>query len=312
MKKLYTSIMVVLLPSVLYLVFFFLNDPHGYFGNTKSDSNELIDNMLDFKNENYDAIILGDSKLNAFDEARVLELNRETGYKYKKMAYRGAMTTEMNTLFWWCMDTKPDSIKSVIVETSWYNMNVLLQQDRVASTIEQIKNPLNYAFSINNMSDMFTAVFMNKDTNGSGKEKKITKEQKTINFDTHIKGMELYLENYQTDYDALNGLISICQYCNDNNIEIKIVTSPWWDDYFFRLKNYGLYTEFDDYKISLSKYADIYDMEYDECLLCKRYEDFSDYAHFHGETYDDFCKMIIYDDREFARLWQKGKIIKEQ
>lgn len=80
------------------MIFFYTHDPHGYFGGNEALSGSLINNMLDWRAGEYDAMIIGDSRMTAFDEEYVQRLNQNSGLRYKNMSYDGAMGEEMNTL----------------------------------------------------------------------------------------------------------------------------------------------------------------------------------------------------------------------
>lgn len=310
-KKLYIAICLVLLPSILYLAFYFLNDPHGYFGDTNKDSWVLIDNMLDWKNGDYNALLIGDSRLTSFDETYIQELNKATGYTFKNMSYGGAMQTEMNYLTNWSLDQKPGEVKSVIIVTGWYNLNELLQQNRVKSTEKIIENPLSYAFSINNMQDMVEKL---RNSNGDDEEIvdnfEISPEEKIEHFKIEWKSMSKYLKNYKFDEDVFNGLASISNRCQDEGIDLKVVVPPWVDNFWEDLSELGEY-DTESYKRELSKVVNIYDMEFKECELSHRYEDFSDYSHFHDRTYEDFSNELIYSTTRYSRLWHNHQLVTE-
>lgn len=308
-KKLYFSIFFVLLPSILYIIFFYLNDPHGYFGRNDhiDNASKLIDNMLDWRNGEYDAVLIGDSRMTSFNEDYISALNNYTGYSYKNMSYGGAMGTEMNYLSRWCIQQKP--IKSIIIVTGWYNFNELLQQNRVRSTEKIIETPLTYAFSIDNMRDMFSNILLSSSSEEYDEvvETEIDPEEKEEHLKLVMGGMYKYLSAYTTDESVINELISICEYCNDNDIEIRIVVPPWIDRFYKELSAFGQY-DMDEYKQKLSGYVDIYDMEFEGCVLNENEDDFSDYSHFHNGTYDRFSEVLIYGEKDYSRLWIDGAI----
>lgn len=301
MKKLYASILLVLLPSCIYLVFFYANDPHGYFGSAKNQGSQLIDNMLDWKREDYDACIIGDSRMMSFDSDYIRKIDEETGFHFKNLAYPGAMGEEMNYLINWCLDTKHDKVKSIIIVTGWYNFNELLQQNRVLSTEKIIENPFSYAFSISNMKDMI-ACFNTAPDSDRDDSLTVTPEEKRKHFAIELEAMSNYLRSYKTDESVINDFISVCNRCKDNNIEIKLVIPPLVAEFYDELDEFGI-SDIDGYKASLCKYIDIYDMEFEECPLTQRYDDFSDYSHFHGETYKDFSNELIYESLVYSRFW---------
>jgi hypothetical protein len=67
-----------------------MNDPHAYFGDSSETvTDSLIDNMLDWKNGAYNALIIGDSRMTSFDEEYMAELDECTGLTFKNMSYGG-------------------------------------------------------------------------------------------------------------------------------------------------------------------------------------------------------------------------------
>lgn len=302
MRKLYLSVLLILVPTFLYLLLFFTHDPYGYFQRDPDPTAaSLTENMLDFCKGNYDAVILGDSRMMQFDHAHINKLNACTGHSFKNMSFDGAVAEEMPALFYWCEKQKPDCVKSVILVTGWYGLNTLLQTDRVEQISREISNPLNYAFSL----DSLRAIFTSKSPESLSP---VSDAQKRQNFELHLGSMSVYLQNYEMDSSALDDLTELCRYCSDHGIEIMIVLPPWWTDFYRQLENCGQLAAMDGYKYILSEYAPIYDLEYPDCPLSSRYEDFSDYAHFHGSTYEDFCDVLISGALDYARFWQGGKI----
>lgn len=92
-------------------------------------------------------------------------------------------------------------------------------------------------------------------------EVKPTSEDKTHHFEMHLKSMSFYLENYKTDENVIANLITICQYCSRNSIDIKIVTPPYVSQFYDVLADFGDY-DMDEYKRTLDEYVEIYDMEF--------------------------------------------------
>jgi hypothetical protein len=209
------------------------------------------------------------------------------------------------------MEQKPGKVKSIIVVTGWYNFNVLLQQNRVKSTEKIIANPLAYAFSVDNMQDMFSNI-LNADSEDETETKvTVSTEQKELNISTEMKSMgSRYLTDYETDNTVVEDLSLICDECKEQGIDIKIIIPPWLNLFYERLPDYGEY-DMDEYKAVLSEHADLYDFEYEECLLNTRYDDFSDLSHFHNYTYREYADELIYGKIKYARLWKGGKVVKE-
>lgn len=308
-KKLYLSIIAILMPVLLYMCVFFINDPHGYYRKKAVMNDSLIEKMIEWKRGNYNAIIIGDSRTVWFKDKYLDELNTFSGYQYMNMAYNGAMGTEMNYLANWCINQKQgESIKSIIIVTGWYNFNELLQQNRVEATEKVLENPLTYAFCINNVLD-----WVNKADNISVETVKeyIPTTTDNVAKEEHLRiekeVMARYLKKYETSRSVLDGLISLCNYCKKNGIEIKIVVPPWIKRFYVELHDFGDY-DVDEYKQELSNYVDIYDMEYESCVLSEQFDDFSDYSHFHGDTYDQFANVLIYGKQEYMRQWIAGEV----
>jgi hypothetical protein len=119
-----------------------------------------------------------------------------------------------------------------------------------------------------------------------------------------------YLTDYKTDTEVIDDLISICEECKKQGIEVKIVIPPWLDRFYDELSSYGSY-DMDEYKSILSEYVDIYDFEYKDCPLNSRFDDFSDLSHFHNYTYEEYADEVIYGKIKYSRLWKNGYIVEE-
>lgn len=307
MKKLYLSVLIILVPVIVYCVFFFANDPYGYFksnGSSQSTSN-LTGKMLDYRNGEYDAVIIGDSRIASYD---VSELSASSGYKFSNMAYRGCMTEEMVGLLQWCIDNQNAQLKEVVIVTSFYNMNTLLQQDRVASTKKVIESPFSYAFNTENAMAMLDNLKSGKKTDQTEQSKEVTAEQKKEHFNISKDAMEYYLKGYTYDKNVIEGLCNICDICAQNGIKVKIILPPWWEGYYELLEQWQLTDILDDYKKTLSEHAEVYDFEYKDCALSANYDDYSDYSHFKGTTFQTFIKSITESDKQNCRFWSEGSV----
>ena len=307
MKKLYLWIFAISFPVICYMLFFFANDPHRYFSGDASD-NTLMGKMIDFKNHSYDAILLGDSRIDNMD---VKELNQGSTFSYKNMAYGGCMSREMISLFWWCIEHQNTNIKSVIIVTGFYNMNTLLQQDRVSSTEKIINNPISYAFCLENLKACLHNLKIKQKNIRKVNAASISDDvQKASNFKMSRDEMTTYLKNYTYDQSVLNDFVEIGNYCAAHDILLKIVLPPWWEDFYGELIRYDLLDILDEYKQTISLSVPIWDLEYKECPLNSNYDDFSDYSHFHGQTQEYFYNVIINNDSTYTRLWKEGRILK--
>ncbi len=284
-KRIFGWIIAIALPLAAYLALFYVFDPHGYYKGDPNDKS-LTGLMLDYKNNDYDAIVIGDSRVDGIDMDGI---SAKSGYRFKNMAYGGSMSTEMASLFEWGKETDQD-IKAVVVATGFYNMNTALQQDRVEAAKKLIDNPFNYAFSIDNAKDMFKGIIEKY----SIKASEIDDDQKKANFETHLNSMSYYLDNYKLDEEALKGIIEIGKYCEDSGIRFVLVLPPWWKEFYSELETREITEQFELYKEELKKCDfKILDFESPDCELSNNYDDFSDYAHFHGETQELFWNSVI-------------------
>ena len=308
MKKLYITVILILLPAILYFGFFFANDPHDYFQRSDevTDFDSLIGHMLNFERNDYNGIILGESRSARID---VDKLNAETGFSYKNMSFAGCSIEEYVKLFWWCVDEQKADIQSVIIVTSFYATNEELQHDRVSTTDKIIQNPVTYAFSIDNLKDCINNIGV--DYTGIPEEYVPTAEEKPQAFADHRDSLEYMVSHYTYSEENLEALAEMCDYCKENGIEVKIVLPAWWEGYYELLDEYNLLGQIDDFKKYLSYHADVYDMEYPECVLNDNYDDFKDYTHAMGDTREALFDMIIYNDLSYARLWQNGAIVSD-
>ena len=264
--------------------------------------------MLDYKNNKYDAIIVGDSRIVRYD---LSDLSESTGYNYINMAYGGCITNEMASLVEWCFEKQSTELKEIVIVTSFYNMNVLLQQDRVASTEKVIKSPFSYAFNMETAEMMINSL-KKEDSPVTETKKELTEEEKAENFKSHENSMSYYLDEYVCDYGVIERLNEICKKCTEAGIEVKIILPPWWQGYYELLQQRGLLEILDEYKAILSENATVYDFEYAECPLSDRYDEFIDYTHFSGETSKLVFKAFTEEDIPDCRIWKNGSFENNQ
>lgn len=306
MKKLYKRISFVLIPILIYLVVFYVMEPYNYLGIKKTaDTSNLVGKMLNYKNGSYNGILLGDSRVAKYD---VSELSDRTGCNFVNLAYGGSMTKEMASLFWWCMENKTNDIKEVIIVSGFYNMNTLLQQDRVESTEKVIANPFSFAFSVENLSATCSAILDSKkpSTTSSKSLDDLSDAERRDRVNSHIEDMRYYLEGFQYDMEVIGSLLEIGKYCADNNINVSLIVPPWYSSFYEELAANDLLEDVDYYKETISKNMLVYDMEYAECPLSNDISDYIDSSHFRGKTFDLFADVIVDRDLTHARLWKNG------
>lgn len=303
MKKLYLRVALLLIPVLLYCAIFFANDPYGYFkhSNVPESTSTLTGKMLDYRNGQYNAIIIGDSRIVGYD---VSELSTATGYQYVNMSYGGCMTEEMVQLLTWCIENQTVPIQKIIVVTSFYNMNQMIQQDRVTSTKKIIENPLTYAFSFENLTAMLKKITTSSDKTDTGNTKaEKTAEEKAANFETHKQSMLKYLNSFSYDQEVIQELAELCTDCQRSGIDVRIVLPPWWEGYYSLLAEHQLLSILDEYKSQLSQHVIVYDFENEDCPINQNYDDFTDYSHFRGESLIRFLKVIEGESSPDCKIW---------
>ncbi len=313
MKKLYLSVLAVLLPALLYMVFFFVNDPYDYFGLSRSSkvASGPRGKMLEYRNGDFEGIIIGDSRIDGYD---VSELSRKTGMNCINIAFGGCMGEENAALLEWCLENNKGNLKHVIIVTDFYNMNTLLQQDRIASTEKVIETPFSYAFCYENLLDVLNELKEKRhgtkaavDDAKLGVQKEISQstidDKKAENFRAHGENLAYYLNGFKYDYNVIERFCNVCDRCRDQGIEVTFIVPPVYEGFFGLLKESHVTANTDEFKKILSDHAVIYDFEYPDNELGKNYEDFRDYKHFGGETYEKFLKCIEEGETRYCRVW---------
>ncbi len=313
MKKLYLSILAVLLPAILYMAFFYVNDPYDYFGLNRSEkeSEGPMGKMLQYRNGDFDGIIIGDSRIDGYD---VSELSRKSGMNWVNIAFGGCMGEENAALLEWCLDNDKGKLKRVIIVTDFYNMNTLLQQDRINSTDKVIASPFSYAFSFENFKGVVQEIKDKARKNktvtietvapGTREETEVNAdEKKAENFKAHGGSLSYYLDGFRYDYDVIGKLCAVCDRCKEKGVEVTIVIPPVYEGFFDLLEESHVTADTNEFKRILSEHAVICDFEYPENELGKRYEDYRDYMHFGGETYEEFLKCIEDGETRYCKVW---------
>lgn len=305
MKKLYGSVLLVLLPAILYAVFFFANDPHDYFGlkATPADFDSLTGHMIDLRRGDYNALLLGDSRTARVPEAY---LNETTGLRFKNMSFAGCTIQEYAKLFWWAVDNHKE-LERVVIVTSFYGTNEILQHDRVTATNQIIQNPVTYAFNVDSLKDLVTKL---KDP-GYGYptvDINYTPEEKAANFEAYGNNLSKILSGYSFAAEDVAELTRVCDYCNAHDIDIYFVLPAWWKEYFTKLDESGLLEQEDSFKRELSLHAEVLDLEYPGCPLSENYDDFRDYTHARGYTLEVLCSVIAHQTISELRIWKNGNL----
>jgi len=290
MKKLKNIFKVILfiVPIVFVFVIFIMFEPYNYFGihSGNGDVTSAITVMRRFLNGDYENIILGNSKL--------AELNSEdlvtagiTEERWCNMALNGASIEEQCDLFWFAVEN--GNIKKVVfTESFWYTRkgawhhSRILQEKNLVEPRAYIINPNSYIAAFEKLGSQI------KDPIKELKRSEaiapvIDIEERKDYYTDYVNRIwrNEDIKNYLLSYDMLAEIIDVIKYCNDNNIEFKMVTLPIRQEIYDLLEEYNILSDVSLYKRILANYTNVYDMEYPENKWTKDFL-YADGVHFYG------------------------------
>ena len=273
--KIILKICIAFLPVIIYFCIFVIYEPYNYWGISKErgDCTSPISGMREVMNHEHENIIIGDSRV-AYLDPGVLNEGNITNERFCNMAFTGASTKEKCDIFWWA--NEHTKLKKVVLELNFWNMQEAVAADRVEMVKDVVKNPLHFIFNM----DYNLAMLKNiKNKANLEKEeihsKEVQEEIIEINEEDQLNSYKKYadtiwdenMKNFVFNTQALNSLIEVAEYCNENGIELVLVSLPMHRLVWDKVEKYDRCKYVDLYKKILSKYATIYDMEYIESKL---------------------------------------------
>lgn len=237
MKKILLRLSILLLPFLLYAVFFFWFEPYDYFGLKGGAANEdsMLTRVKSYMSEPADAILLGDSRMAHFDMEQVESL---TGKKVKNLSFGGASLNETIDLFNLALDENPN-LNTCYFEVSFYSLRTGDARNRTGAIKTIIENPFAYLFNFNFTADMLEQVKYKLQgvevgatrDEGHWTEKDYLDEngealpyrQNLIDYAATIYAQ---CENYQINQDNFEAILQIAKTCSERGIRLIFVFPP--------------------------------------------------------------------------------------
>lgn len=321
MKKI--KIVLFLLPLTFYIYLFLLYEPYNYLGLhdniTAVERGSAITILRLIENNKTDNIILGASKLDEMDPD-LLSDDLTLGEKWLNLHMPGASIKERNNILHYIGEKEP--LNTVILETGFWSANSSPFFTRYddQNVLDIAKDGfLNYFFSGITQKKVVDSIL-----HESIKDRLIeTKWNRTGKYDDNID-INYWKERYQSnitniwepqttlffpDTHIYTDILDIIHYCQDNNIFLRIYSSPIHNASFNYLKENQLAWEHDFYKEFISMYWTFYDMEFEESAWANTYGLFADGNHYNGETILGNENPLVTDVYR-TMFWGKGQEMK--
>ena len=275
--KYIAKLLFVFLPLIVYFIIFLCKEPYNYWGIRENQRNVTspISGMRQALSGKCENILIGDSKIALIDTEALYNSNI-TGELYYNFSFTGASTKEKCDMFWWA--NKYNDLKKVVIEINFWNMQEAVMSDRVPLVKDVVLNPLQFIFNYDYNLEFIKNL-------SSKEEVKADYSDRSYYLDVYQNYADTIwdenMKNYKFNYNAINELIDVITYCNDNNIEIKLVSIPMHQLVWDKVNKYDREKSADMYKKILSQYTQIYDMEYQDSIYSNVLE-YSDGNHILG------------------------------
>lgn len=258
MKTFLKKILIYGLPIIFYLLLVLIFDPYKHFWKSPAVDYER---MITFSSKNHYALsklsnlretkrsvwIIGDSRS---DQIKSIDLpNEEIKNAFINLSMGGANIDEIFSMFWSSINIiKP---KEVYLGINWdiFSSEINKSLNRVEEAEELNANPLKYTFSKSVLKSVLfylKNVLFSFETNI---EKPNMDKASFWNYQIEVSSRNM-LKNHRTEESLYERLDEIIQYCDDNDIKLKVFTPPTHVDlqkninYFNQLDQY---TEFKKY-----------------------------------------------------------------
>ena len=271
-----------LIPIVIWYSVFVAFEPYNYFQLSKTDRNYTehvpLGRMRKTMNREYDCLLLGDSRTASIDEDLLYKI---TGDRYNNLAFGGASLQESIDLFWWAIDYQDFS--KVIMQISFYSVCTGYNSNRIKKLERTAENPILFLTNEEYHGEAFKQIISIINNENANQSKKYTVEERKNNKITYANEIILpVVKNYEINYELLEEVKRIADYCKQNNIDFYLFIPPVDETIWqYVIEPLALYDELDEYKTALSYYATIYDLEFENNANYVE-EDFVDGFHLYG------------------------------
>jgi hypothetical protein len=313
MKNLFKYLIVLSIPTFIYVATIVLIDPYSYFNEIfKSPNkeqiartnNQAIDELLKTKNLNLDNIIVGDSRSAGLDTSYISEKYGENFYQI------GLPAAKLNEIYDLIIFLEKNHDLNKIIITLNFNMfNGYAFSQRTKEIISIYENPSSYIF---NFQIFKTATQIIKDLfyvdNNISAKPKVTKE---VFWERHIATKSLWQYSrykYPENYEAI--LSEIDTICDKNNIDLKIILVPHHIDDIQVLEQFLL----QDDKIRFYKFlsnlsADVINYDYNNRYTINK-DNFTDPVHFTKSIGNIIVDEIFSNELEWGVSKKDNNFIK--
>lgn len=297
-KRFIVKLILFSLPFVFALGLFLYFEPFDYFGihgdlRGFSEQNPIPRIRYFVNHPNSKSIVLGDSRTRTLS---VETMKQHAKNDVANLAFGGAALNESIDLFWVAAGER--KLENVYFQLSFYTMNKAYSHDRVETASFLANDFVSYLKNY----EIQKKTWLEKRSVQENSAAPATKESLLEYADIILKNTA----GYALNQDNIDALIAIAEYCAENKIRLVFYVPPVhrtiWDLVIYpqNLEQY-----LDSYKIQLSYYAPVLDMEYDSEISNKT-EDYKDGFHFKGEVLELYLSAIFSGKGEYLRIWENG------
>ncbi|MEG0833088.1 MAG: hypothetical protein RSE36_03210 [Oscillospiraceae bacterium] len=283
MLKFAKKLVLLLIPSIIVTVLFFIFEPYNYFGFHKGADymSKPLSSVRELLREQPENIILGDSRMANLNTDLIKEAS---GDSYTMMAFGGATLNDSINEFWYA--AKHTKLKKVVWCVSFYLLNDNHSTDKFSLILDTAENPARYFLSYPYWEAAYKKLFASvsngiSDLTGNESLLVVSDDPSDYEHSSYTPSKET-TEGYRSDlFDYSNIIYAQCvdyggnlgymhkleeiaAYCDENGIELVFVLPPAngviWDRVVYPL---GIDFYINLYKDKLKSMATVYDMEFD-------------------------------------------------
>ncbi len=226
MRKLILKIFILLLPFFLYCMFIFIFEPYNYYNikllGNKSKYNHAIYRMRYFVNNNYENIILGDSRSAHYD---INYINSVSNKEYANLAYGGASLRERIDLFWFAV--KARKLKTVVFQIDYHTMNLNYDLNRIENVLPMVYDYMKYYVNLENNIAAFENFFGMIHNEAP---KKYNEEERKRMWQKYNEDRLIEARIFSVNSEQIKRIKEMIEYCHNNNIDIIIYIPPVHED----------------------------------------------------------------------------------
>lgn len=145
MKRIIQKLALLSLPVLAWLAFFVAFEPNNYFGlKASSSSSQPVARVRAYEQAPGRNLIIGDSRFAHFD----MDLVAQTyGAEWQNLAFGGASLKESLDLAEYVLDSG-NPVDAILLELSFYTLNINYNTDRFEALEETLRNPLAYCLNL--------------------------------------------------------------------------------------------------------------------------------------------------------------------